>query len=74
MTGLKRYLIEREIAGIGGMSMVELCGASRSSNCAIERLQPNIQSQHSYVAADRTFCIYLADSEQTIRTHSELSR
>jgi hypothetical protein len=73
MTALKRYLIEREISGIGGMSIVELCGASRASNCAIEKLQPNIQWQHSYVAADRTFCIYLADSEATIRSHSELS-
>jgi hypothetical protein len=73
MTALKRYLIEREITGVGGMSIVELCGASRASNCAIEKLQPNIQWQHSYVAADRTFCIYLADSEATIRSHSELS-
>jgi hypothetical protein len=73
MTALKRYMIEREISGIGGMSIVELCGASRASNCAIEKLQPNIQWQHSYVAADRTFCIYLADSEATIRSHSELS-
>ncbi len=73
MSTLKRYLIEREIPGVGGMSIVELCGASRASNCAIEKLQPNIQWQHSYVAADRTFCIYLADSEATIRSHSEIS-
>ena len=73
MSGMKRYLIEREIPGVGGMSIVELCGASRASNCAIEKLQPNIQWQHSYVSADRTFCIYLADSEETIRSHSELS-
>jgi hypothetical protein len=73
MTALKRFLIERDILGIGGMSLVELCGASRASNCAIEKLQPRIQWQHSYVAADRTFCIYLADSEETIRSHSELS-
>jgi hypothetical protein len=73
MASLKRYLVEREIPGIGGMSIVELCGASRASNCAIEKLQPNLQWQHSYVAADRTFCIYLADGEETIRAHSELS-
>ena len=73
MASLKRYLVEREIPGIGGMSITELCGAARASNCAIEKLQPNVQWQHSYVAADRSFCIYLADSEETIRTHSELS-
>ncbi|MDX3899238.1 MAG: DUF4242 domain-containing protein [Sphingobium sp.] len=73
MTQLRRYLIERDIPGIGGMSIVELCGASRSSNCAIEKLQPAVQWQHSYVAADKTFCVYLADSEETIMKHSEMS-
>jgi hypothetical protein len=72
-TPLKRYMIERDIPGVGGMSAVELCGAARSSNCALEKLQPAIQWQHSYVAGDKTFCIYLADSEATIRKHSELS-
>lgn len=73
MTSLKRFMIERDIPGVGGMSVVELCGAARSSNCALEKLQPAIQWQHSYVAGDKTFCIYLADSEETIRKHSEIS-
>jgi hypothetical protein len=70
---MKRYLIERDVPGAGGMSIIELCGASRASNNAIEKLQPNIQWVHSYVSADRIFCIYLADGEETIRAHSELS-
>lgn len=70
---MKRYMIEREIPGIGGMSVVELCGASRASNGAIDQLKPRIQWQHSYVGGDKTYCIYLADSEETIRKHSELS-
>lgn len=73
MSILKRYLVEREIPGIGGMSIVELCGAARASNQAIAKLSPSIQWQHSYVAGDKTFCIYLADSEETIRRHGELS-
>lgn len=73
MAQLKRFLIEREIPGVGGMSIVELCGAARASNQAIARIGPAIQWQHSYVAGDRTFCIYLADSEATIRQHAELS-
>lgn len=73
MAQLKRFLIERDIPGIGGMSIVELCGAARASNQAIAKIGPAIQWQHSYVAGDRTFCIYLADSEATIRQHAELS-
>lgn len=73
MGQLRRYLIEREIPGVGGMSIVELCGAARASNQAIEKLGRGIQWQHSYVAGDRTFCIYLAESEDVIHVHAELS-
>ena len=73
MTQMKRFLIERGIPGVGGMSIVELCGAARASNQAIAKIGPAIQWQHSYVAGDSTFCIYLADSEATIRQHAELS-
>jgi Protein of unknown function (DUF4242) len=70
---LKRYIIERDIPGVGGMSIVELCGASRASNQAIDTIGKTIQWQHSYVAADKTFCIYLAENEAVIRKHAELS-
>jgi hypothetical protein len=73
MAKLKRFMIERDIPGIGGMSIVELCGAARTSNQALERIGPTIQWQHSYVAGNKTFCIYLAESEELIRRHSELS-
>ena len=73
MGQLRRYLVEREIPGVGGMSIVELCGAARASNQAIAQLGPLIQWQHSYVAGDRTFCIYFADGEDTIRAPAELS-
>jgi Protein of unknown function (DUF4242) len=74
MQQLKRYLIERDIPGVGGMSILELCGAARASNRAIEQIGTSaIQWQHSYVAGDKTFCIYLAKSEEVIRRHAELS-
>ena len=38
MNQLKRYLIERDIPGVGGMSILELCGAARASNRAIEQI------------------------------------
>lgn len=73
MGSLKRYLIERNIPGIGGMSEVELCGAARASNRAIEQLGGTVQWQHSYVAGDQAFCVYVADSEDALRRHAELS-
>ena len=70
---MKRYLIEREIPGIGGMSVVELCGAARASNTAIDKIGKGVQWEHSYVANDKTYCIYLAESEAVIHKHAELS-
>ena len=69
----KRYIIERDIPGIGEMSITELCAAARASNKALSDIGPSIQWQHSYVAADKTFCVYLADSEVDIHKHAELS-
>ena len=70
---LKRYIIERDIPGIGEFSLTELCGAARASNQALDTLGPAVQWQHSYVAGDKTYCVYLAESEDAIRKHGELS-
>lgn len=73
MGQMKRFIIEREIPGIGQMSVTELCGAARASNQALDKIGAGIQWQHSYVAGDKTFCVYLADGEDAIRKHSDLS-
>lgn len=70
---MKRYVIERDVPGIGAMSPTELCGAARASNQALAQLAPRVQWDHSYVAANKTFCVYLAEDEEAVRAHSELS-
>ena len=70
---MKRFMIERDIPGIGQFSLTELCGASRASNKALATIGPRIQWQHSYVAGDKTFCVYLAEDEEVIREHARLS-
>lgn len=70
---MKRYIIERDIPGIGEFSLTELCGAARASNRALATIGPTIQWQHSYVAAGKTFCVYLAQSEDEILKHASLS-
>ena len=70
---MKRYIIERDIPGIGQFLATELCGAARASNQALATIGPDIQWQHSYVSAGKTFCIYLAKSEEDIMKHSSLS-
>ena len=70
---MKRFVIERDIPGIGEFSLTELCGAARASNQALANIGPSIQWQHSYIAGDKSFCVYLAESEDDIQKHSELS-
>lgn len=70
---MKKYIIERTIPDIGKMAPCELSGAAAKSNAAIAELFPAVQWIQSYVAGDRTYCIYLAESEDAIRRHSALS-
>jgi len=35
--------------------------------------QKHIQWEHSYVAADKTFCIYLGDNEALVHEHARRS-
>lgn len=70
---LKRFMIERDLPGVGAMSATELCGAARASNQALSQLAPRVQWDHSYVAANKTFCVYLAEDEDAVRAHAELS-
>ncbi|QIE45463.1 DUF4242 domain-containing protein [Pseudohalocynthiibacter aestuariivivens] len=70
---MKRYMIERDIPGIGEFSVTELCGAARASNQALATIGPDIQWVHSYVAGEKTFCVYLAKSDDEIRKHADIS-
>ena len=70
---MKKFIIERDIAGVGAMSPEALCEAARTSNGALAQPAPKVQWQHSYFTADKTFCIYLAQDEHTIHEHARLS-
>ncbi|HVY84187.1 MAG TPA: DUF4242 domain-containing protein [Caulobacterales bacterium] len=70
---LKRYVIERDIPGVEKLEGRDLCGAAQTSNDALAKLAPKVQWDHSYVVAGKTFCIYLAESEDAIREHARLS-
>jgi predicted transcriptional regulator len=70
---MKRYVIEREIPGVGGLENKELKEAAATSNAALARLSGKAQWVQSFVVDDKTFCIYLADSEASVQEHSRLS-
>ena len=69
---MKRYVIERDIPGIGGLTETQLGDGSKKSNAALAQLK-GIQWVQSFVTADRIFCIYLAEGEDVIREHARIS-
>ena len=70
---LKRFIIERDIPKVGTFERDQLKGAAAKSNEVLGQLGPDIQWLESYVAADKTFCVYLAKDEAIIRKHAEIS-
>jgi hypothetical protein len=70
---LQRFIIERDLPGVGRLGSGELKGAAAKSNNALSQLAPKVQWVESFVADDKTFCVYLAESEDDIRRHAEIS-
>lgn len=70
---MKKYIIEREIPGVDRMGQADLAAAAKTSNAALKQLAPRAQWVQSYVARDKTFCVYLAESEEAIHEHARLS-
>jgi hypothetical protein len=71
---LRRFIIERDIPKVGTFERQQLREAAMKSNEVLNQLAPDIQWVESYVADDKTFCVYLAKDEQVIRKHAEVSR
>ena len=70
---MNRYVIERDVPGIGSNDAAGFCNIAKVSNAALNKLAPRVQWEHSYVAANKTFCIYLADSVESVKEHARLS-
>lgn len=70
---LRKFIIERDIPAVGTLGREQLRGAAAKSNEALQQLGPDIQWNESYVAANKTFCVYLAKDEDVIRRHAEIS-
>jgi len=70
---LRKFIIERDIPQVGSLEREQLRGTAAKSNDVLRQLGPDIQWLESYVANDKTFCVYLAKDEGLIRKHAEIS-
>jgi len=70
---MKRYLIERDTPKVGSLPRERYRGLAATSNAVLATLAGKVQWLRSHIAADKTFCIYLAESEALVREHSRIA-
>ena len=70
---MRKFIIERELPAIGSAERQALREAAQKSNATLKELGPDIQWVESYVANDKTFCVYLARDEAIIQEHARRS-
>jgi len=67
---MPKYVIERDIPGAGKLSPQQLQAISQKSCGVLKNLGPQIQWVHSYVTADKIYCVYIAPNEDLVRKHA----
>lgn len=68
---MPKFVIEREIPGAGNLSPQKLQAISQTSCGVLQQMGPSIQWLHSYVTADKIYCVYIAPNEEMIREHAQ---
>ncbi|WP_374544424.1 DUF4242 domain-containing protein [Rhodoblastus sp.] len=68
---MPKFIIEREMPGVGGLPYDAIVGASQTSCSVLRDLGPHIQWIESYVTGDKIFCVYIAPNEELIREHAQ---
>jgi len=67
---MPKYVIEREIPGVGELTPDQLQAISQKSCAVLSSLGPQIQWVESYVVNDKIYCVYIAPNEELIREHA----
>lgn len=70
---MPKFIIEREIAGVGRLSNPEMEAISKKAREVVSDPASHVQWLYSFVTADKTYCVYLAPDEGVLRERSELA-
>jgi hypothetical protein len=68
---MPKYVIERDIPGVGNISPQDVVAISQKSCSVLKNLGPQIQWVHSYVTGDKIYCVYIAPNEEMVREHAK---
>jgi hypothetical protein len=70
---MPRFIIERNMPGVGDLSAEQLREASQTSRRVLKELGTDVQWEHSYVSDDRITCVYIATNEALVLEHARRS-
>ena len=68
---MPKYVIERDIPNIGGVTPDQIIAISQKSCSVLNTMGPQIQWLHSYVTQDKIYCVYIAPNEDMVREHAQ---
>ena len=70
---MPKFVIEREMPGVGNFSQEQLHEAAQTSCGVLIDMGPQIQWVHSYVTDNKIYCVYNAPDEASIKQHAKES-
>ena len=70
---MPKFLIEREVPGVGKLTQSEMQSMARRSVGVLRQLGPDIQWVESYITGDNLYCVYVAPDEEMVREHGRLT-
>ena len=67
---MPKFVIEREIPGVGKLSPEQLQAVSQKSCGVLRGMGPQIQWVQSYVTDDKIYCVYVAPDTDILFEHA----
>lgn len=67
---MPKYIIEREIPGVGNLSPAELQAISQKSCSILNEMGPQIRWIESYLTENKLYCVYVAPDEESVQEHA----
>ena len=67
---MPKYVIEREMLGIGQLSSAELRAVSQNSCGVLSEMGPQIQWVESYVTGDKIYGVFIAENKDLVCQHA----
>jgi hypothetical protein len=67
---MPKFVIEREIPGVGRLPGESMRTIAQKSCGVLERMGPSIQWVESFVTEDKLYCVYIAPDEAAVRVHA----